>query len=216
MGYVFVPHEICNSYYYKWVLDSNDKIVLQGLFGKVLVGKNKYYTNGLLVANTKIKTLGLDVGLSWSSTKRSLDKLNRLGVIIKLNRVLKNNRYFLGFRKKDEQRMYLIDHLINKYRDVLKEGVEKQTLLSNKQINTIKIPAEEFLSINNDYREFIIDNIDTPKILINIRLKDNKNIVNLMFPNETIYKEIFPWSRHVQAHEFKPSESPLRTFGSRR
>ncbi len=193
MGYLPLPNELTGSNYYKWILRSADRDTMHALWRKVLNKGTKHYEHGILIDNIKIKTLAIEAGLRYSTAKDSLDRLDRLGVIIKLEKKSRNNRYFVGFRTADNQRLYLIDHLIQMYKEFLDRSVESQLKDSQESKHTPIIKDLTSYQIESEYREFIIDHCDNLNELINKRLNKkphpNKTIFELLFDRKDIYRK---------------------------
>lgn len=193
MTYLALPDELTSSNYYKWVLRSADRDAIHTLWRKALNKGTKYYEHGILIANIKIQTLSLEAGLRYSTLKDSLNRLDQLGVIIKLDKISRNNRYFLGFRTKNNQRLYLIDHLIEIYEEFLDRGVESQLRAAKVPKYTPVIKDLASYQLESSYREFIIDHCDNIDELVNKRLNKSphpyKTIFELLFNRKDIYRK---------------------------
>ncbi len=188
MGFLVLPSELTGSNYYKWILSSNDKITLQTLQRKVLI-KSKYYDNGLLITNIKLRTLSSESGISYSTLKDSINKLDYLGVVLKLQKRAKNNRYFLGFRLSDGNKSYLIQHLIDTYKNLLDSDIENQIEDFKNEKQTPDIRKTSAYRLDKDYRNFIIDHCDKPNILLNKRVLNSKTIFELLFNHKDVYRK---------------------------
>jgi hypothetical protein len=185
-------YEFQNTYYYRYILDACDREILRVLSKKILYKGSQTYENGLLIANIKIKTLCLETGIKYDRAKECLKKLDRLGVAIKTAKRSRNHRYFLGFRTKNDERKYLYEYLVDKYEKFVKDYVDDQI----KEFEKIRwqIPEIEDKSpykIDLDYKHFIVDFIDNPKILLNRPIKDGKNLAVLLFGADEIYRKSF-------------------------
>ena len=111
--------ELYRTDYYKWILSPNDKVAFYTLCQAVLTRNAEYYDNGLLVVNAKLETLSWNSGMPYGTLKDSVKHLDYLGVILKLRKCAKNNRYLIGFRSSNDSRIYLLNHLSSKYADIL-------------------------------------------------------------------------------------------------
>ncbi|KKN04863.1 hypothetical protein LCGC14_1093180 [marine sediment metagenome] len=203
MGFLVLPDELTKSNYYKWILRPADRDTIHALWRKVLNKGTKHYENGILITNIKIKTLAIEAGLRYSTVKDSLARLDDLGVIIKLERKSRNNRYFVGFRTVDNQRLYLIDHLIQMYKEFLDRSIESQLKDSQESKHTPMIKDLTSYQIESDYREFIIDHCDNFNELMNKRLNKtphpNKTIFELLFNRKDIYRKNLPQKTILRA-----------------
>lgn len=193
MGYLPLPNELTGSNYYRWILRSADRDTIHALWRKVLNKGTKHYEHGILINNIKIKTLAIEAGLRYSTAKDSLSRLDNLGVIIRLEKKSRNNRFFVGFRTADNQRLYLIDHLIEIYEEFLDRAVEAQLKASKGTKNTPVIKDLTSYQLDSDYREFILDHCDNMGELVNKRLNKiphpNKTIFELLFSRTDIYRK---------------------------
>lgn len=193
MNYQVLTNELTSSNYYRWILRSADRDTIHALERKVLHKGTKHYRHGILIANIKIQTLAIEAGLRYSTIKDSLDKLDHLGVIIKLGKKSRNNRYFLGFRTKDNQWLYLIDHLIETYKEFLDRGVESQLRDARGSKYTPVIKDLTSYQLESSYREFILDHCDNIDELVNKRLNKaphpHKTMFELLFDRTDIYRK---------------------------
>lgn len=183
-------YEFQGTYYYKYILDTYDREILRVLSKKILYKGSQSYENGLLITNIKIKTLCLETGIKYDRAKECLNKLDKLGIAIKMAKKSRNHRYFLGFRTKNDERKYLYEYLVNKYEKFVKDYVDDQI----KEFEKIKwqIPEIEDKSpykMDLDYKHFIIDFIDNPKVVLNRSLKDGKSLPVLLFGADEIYRK---------------------------
>lgn len=192
MGYLVLPDELTGSNYYKWILSSNDKIVLQTLCRKALNRGTKYYEDGMIVTNIKLTTLSFAAGIPYSTARDCTNKLNYLGIAIKLPKKSRNNRYFMGFRTQGDKRLYLIDNLIAETKSNLDRGIENQTEKFGKKHETPVIHDLATYKLSSDYIDFIIDHCDKPSEFLNKRIKDNKTIFELLFTRSDIYRKLLP------------------------
>jgi hypothetical protein len=188
-------YEFQGTYYYRYILDPCDREVLRILSKKVLHKGSQTYENGLLVANIKIKTICLETGIKYDRVKECINKLDRLGLVIKLPKKIRNRRYFLGFRTKNDERRYLYEHLVNRYEGFIKDHIEDRI----KELECVswqipKIVDDSPYKIDSNYRCFITDFISDPKILLNRYIKDGKNLVTLLFGVDDVYRKPFDLS----------------------
>jgi len=201
-------HAMIKSYYWRYVLSTEDKVVLQTLWDSIIIDKT-FYNNGLLIANIKLETLMDKIGsISYSKLRRSLDNLNNIGAIIKLHKKFRNSRYFLGFRYRNgHDRIYLLYHLLMQFERSAERHI---TNLYNKmELNAQnsgdpkkvwlmpKIHKNDAYCIEEDYRIFIMDNIGNINELKHRRILDNKTLFELLFNCSYIYEK--PLSRSLHA-----------------
>ena len=184
MNYIKLPYNITRSYFYRFVLNAHDKIILQTLFSLILCDK-KYYNNGLLVVNAKCKTIALAAGESYRTTKRSLAKLSKLGIIVRLNRARYSSKYFLGFKTIDNERIYLINYHIKEYDKWIMRIIDNQL-----EINSTKSPELDCSNFILDIHlmKFIQTNIEQPNILLNHKIKNDCTLYELLV-GKTIAKK---------------------------
>jgi len=175
-----------DSYYYKYVLNPYDRETFRALTRKTLTKTNKYYSNGMLVVNAKIRTLSLASGISYSKTKKCLNKLDELGLIVKGPKKSKNDRFFLGFRGKGDEKYYLAWYLAEEHKSLLESVIEKKL---DKSKNIPKIKEIDPYCLNINYKHFIFDHFDNPAVLVNRQLKNNKNIAELLFGIDNIFRQ---------------------------
>lgn len=172
-----------NSYYYRYVLTSNDKIILQALWGRFLNKGTESYSKGLLIVNIKQKTLREKIGsITRSTCNRALQKLDKLGAIIKIESKMKNNRYLIGFRTEGNDNLYLLYHLIDKYEQLI-----------TKKLNELQgIKDISSYCLDSIVRDFIVGNLNELGLF-------TKKIEN----NQTLFKILFDRNDY---HRFKFSD----------
>jgi len=185
----FIPYDILKTNYYTWILNSSDKCVLQALWQLALFGNNKYYNSGLLVVNASVHKIAMTSGVKSTPLRESLARLDQLGVIVKSHRKMRNNRYFVGFRVKDDDRLYLLDYLISEFEPMITEYIEEQMLTKLKKWQTPMVNEKSFFKLKKAYKDFICDNIDNPSIISSYKLKDDKNMYELLFNRQDIYRQ---------------------------
>jgi hypothetical protein len=183
-----------DSYYWKYMLSPNEKIVLPALWESAIID-TKYHTNGLLLANIKYRTILDKIGsMTYSTLKKTISRLDRTGALIKLDRNrFRNNKYFLGFRHRvGSERIYLLYHLILKYEESLGENIENQKSAFTKDWQRPIIDYRPYC-LNHDYRTFILDCIEQPNTLLNKRILGDKTLTDLLFGHSRhIYKKPLP------------------------
>ena len=182
-GFLKEPYKVFCSNYYRHMLYANDKLVFGELCRVVLHrdNVNKYVEKyRLLYCNIKLKTLANNIGISTRSIIRSLDRLDKLGVIIKdpTERRKRGKLIFLGYAldEKASDRKYLLEHLVDKFEPILEKNIEDLLKKGNG-----KITDREFFRLDTDYRHFLSDNIFNPSLIANKPLKDGKTIYELLF-----------------------------------
>ena len=181
--------ELYKTDYYRWLLSANDKIAFHTLCRMVLTRNNEYYQNGLLVVNAKLETMAWDSGMPYGTLKDSIKQLDYLGVALKLKKCSRNNRYLIGFRTADDSRLYLLNHLANKYSDILRKRIDKQKLdLGKKQSPALEKSDYRLDSI---YRDHILECFESPNTLLNEQIGD-KTISEWMFGPARIYRKPLP------------------------
>jgi hypothetical protein len=196
-GFLKVPIAVMDSNYYKYILNDTDKNILQHLWSNVSIGSSKYYQNGLLVANIKEQTLLEKTGETYPTLLRRLKRLDSLGVIIKKRHKVKHNRYLVGFRAKENERLYLLYHLINEYEEILKRNVANQMDEFTKKWQTPSIKDVSSFKMDGNYRKFIMAYFDRPVELINKRVKDGKTIFEILFNRKDVYRHPLPRLREL-------------------
>lgn len=187
--------EFYDSYYYKYVLNPYDRETFRALTRNTLTRTNKYYDNGMLVVNAKIRTLCLDSGMTYSTTKKSLNKLEKLGLIVRAPKKSRNDRFFLGFRGKSDEKYYLAWYLVEKHDPFLEAFIEDQIKESFKKKLKHKWDLPKLKDVlpyklETDYKHFIFDHFDNPAVLVNRQLKNNKNIAELLFGIDNIFRQL--------------------------
>jgi len=191
MNYVKLDYKILNSYFYRFILNTHDKVILQTLFSLVICDK-KYYKNGLLIVNAKQKTIALAAGESFATTKRSLTKLLRLGVIIQLGRGNRSTKYFIGFRTNTNDRIYLIYHHIKEYDVWLNRTIENLKELNNNELLKPNLDSTTFC-MDIHLISFIKENINNPYKLLHYKIHNELTLYEVLFGPEA--QEKFPLFR---------------------
>ena len=141
-----------NSRYYNYVLTSADRDVHTALWNRVLAPNSDYYKRGQLVVNIKQETISGITGLSRSTVRRSVGRLNALGTIVTLKQYQSNNKYIMGFRTKGNEWLLFIYSRISKHEPFITEQVEDQLLEGEHAV--IKNPG--VYKMNRQHREFIV------------------------------------------------------------
>jgi hypothetical protein len=183
-----------DSYYYKYVLNPYDRETFRALTRNTLTRTNKYYSNGMLVVNAKIRTICFDSGITYSTTKKSLNKLEKLGLIVKAPKKSRNDRFLLGFRGKSDEKYYLAWYLVEKYDPFLEAFIEDQKKEDPKKKIKRKWHLPKLIDVfpyklETDYKHFIFDYFDNPAVLINRQIKDGKNISELLFGIDNVFRQ---------------------------
>jgi hypothetical protein len=201
-GYQKFSHNLTRSYYWRYVLNTNDKVVFTALMDSVILDK-KFYENGILIANTRYDTLLLNkIGsMTYSTLVRSINRLHDIGIIIKLRKKFRNNRYFLGFRHKNGlDRIYLLYHLCMKFENRVAENIENQQLklesknlelkLKNKKLwSTPKIDGTKAYCLKAAYKQFIIDHVDNINDFLYKRISEDDTLFYTLFGCEDLYRK---------------------------
>jgi hypothetical protein len=181
--------ELFGTDYYKWVLSSNDKVAFYALCQMILTRNSDHYNNGLLVVNAKMETISYKSGIPYGTLKDSMKQLDYLGVILKLKKCAKNNRYLIGFRTSNDERLYLINHLISKYSDILEKRISKQKSdMKSKQSPVIE---KSDYRLDSTYRDHILEYFENPNELLNERIS-GKTMSELLFGRAKIYRKPLP------------------------
>lgn len=195
-GFLKEPYKVFCSNYYRHVLKAYDKLVFNELCRVVLYKdvSNRYVEKyGLLYCNIKRKTLANNIGISVSSVKRCLYRLDKLGVIIKdpTERNKKGVLIFLGYTSdlNANDRKYLIEHLVDKFEPILEKNIEDRR--KNGDDGPIDITDRDFFRLDPDYRYFLSDNIFNPDLIANKPLKNGKTIYELLFNEKPSSQEKF-------------------------
>jgi len=199
-GYTRFSHAMNKSYYWRYVLSTEDKIVLPTLLESIIIDKT-FYNNGLLIANIKHESLLDKIGsMSYSKLRRSLDHLDSTGAIVRLHKKFRNSRYFLGFRHKNgNDRIYLLYYLLMQFEEIVEDHVnnlaakiELNAQKSDKLKDVWKIPKisnNGAYCIKEDYKTFIVDNIRNVNEIKHKRLLDNKTLFELLFNCRYMYEK---------------------------
>jgi len=190
MSYLKLETKILNSYFYRFILNPNDKILLQTLLLSIIHDK-RYYKNRLLVVNSKYKTLANLSGESIPSVRRSLDKLSNLGVVIKIKRTSRTTQYLVGFRTLSNDRVYLIEHHILEYDKWIKRIINHQ--LKDDEFKKIKFDHSMF-AMDIEHVKFIKANINNPQTLLNVKTVINdtnpQTITEILFNRDDLKTKI--------------------------
>lgn len=202
-GYQKFSHNLTRGYYWRYVLTTNDKVVLAALMDSVILDK-KFYENGILVVNSRHDTLLLNkIGsMTYTTLRRSINHLHDIGIIVKLRKKFRNNRYFLGFRHKNGlDRIYLLYHLCMKFEDQVSENIENQQLELEKEKVWItpKIDGVKVYCLKAAYKQFIRDHIDNIGEFLHKRISEEGTLFYTLFECEDIYKKPIV-SRNMISH----------------
>jgi len=181
--------ELYKTDYYRWLLSSNDKTALYTLCRMVLTRNNKYYGNGLLVVNAKLETIAWESGMHYGTLKDSMKRLDYMGVILKLKKCAKNNRYLLGFRTDGEDRLYFLSHLAYKYADILDRRISKQKSELGKKQSPVLEKSD--YRLDSTHRDHILEHFENANNLLNERI-EGKTIPELLFGRVKIYRKPLP------------------------
>ena len=177
-----------DSYYYRYVLTGDDRVVLHTLWVSFLNKGTTSYSKGLLIANIKQKTLQDKIGnISYFALKQSLQKLHNVGVIIKIRQKVKHNRYFLGFRTEGNDAFYLLYHLIDKYEQMVAENIENQRYELKEKWKDPIIKDINPYCLNSTTKEFIMKHVDA-HTLLTIKDGDGKTIYEILFDRNDCHK----------------------------
>jgi len=180
--------KLLNTDYYKWILTNNDKIVLQTLWKSFLVNGTDPYSKGLLIVNIKQKTLMEKIGtITQSTCMRSLKKLDKLGVIIKVKNNARNNKYLVGFRSHGDENLYLLYYLVNKYDKLVKKEIKEQQSVIEKQWDVPKIKNINPYCLDSVIRDFIIMNINKSNLFIE-KIEGDRALFEILFNRNDYYK----------------------------
>jgi len=203
-GYTFgLPDSVLNSAYWRFVISNNAKVLLPVLYRSAL-NDRKYAVNGVLIANIKNKTLIERVGgMSWNTLRRTIDELDALGIIVKLDKSFRNNKYFLGFVDKNKTRYYLLYHLILKYEESVKEYIEDRLddFIEKRQKPIIVDPSA--FRLKKDYRTFIKDFSNNPRKMVSKKIKDGNTFVEVLFQRKNFFEpKLISSDLRVLEHQF--------------
>lgn len=186
-----LPHFIGHSSYFRWVLNSIDRDVFRVLCDMALTRGSIYYDEGIVIVNASLNSIARKAGLSYSTTKRSLNKLDLLGVAIAFKYSANRNiSYFIGFRTDNNDRRYLVEHLIARHGEAITNAVDGFFSAKKKsQRNSVpKFDDYRLLCIAGKYRKLINENISDPKDLKFARI-DNKNLYEALFGEKNEYQK---------------------------
>lgn len=181
-SFLRLSRDMSDSYYYRYVLNSNDKAVLSVLFSSFLNKGTNSYSKGLIIVNMKQESLRKKIGsITYTTCRKSLEKLCRLGIIIKLKRKYKNNKYLIGFRVENNNNpLFLIYHLIDKYEQMVTENIENQR---NEMEKLWKGPIIKDINpycVNSRIRDFIMKHVDDDD-LFDRRNQEGKTLFEVLF-----------------------------------
>ncbi|KKL80107.1 hypothetical protein LCGC14_2008080 [marine sediment metagenome] len=211
-GYQKFSHSLTRGYYWRYILTTNDKVVLTALMDSVILDR-KFYENGILVVNSRHDSLLIHkIGnMSYSTLKRSIDHLHDIGIIVKLRKKFRNNRYFLGFRHKNSQdRVYLLYHLCVKFENQVSEDIENQIskieeekiVLKKKNKNLYTTPKVDGINaycLKADYKQFIKDHVDNINEFLYKRISEEGTLFYTLFGCEDVYRKPLT-SRNIIYH----------------
>ena len=183
-----LPYETFKTNYYTWILDPVDKCVFQTLCNLFIFTNNKYYDNGVALVNASIRKIAMTSGVKTTTIKKSIDKLDHLGAIVKSPKQTRNNKYLIGFRNKDDDVIYLLDYLIKEYEEMITDYIEEQMVKKTKRWQTPTINDKSVFKMHMDYKEFMRSNINKPQIINEYKLKNGKNIYQILFEKDDFYK----------------------------
>jgi len=191
-GFLNIPLWVLNSNYYRYILSDTDKNILHYLWANVSIGSSEYYKEGLLVTNIKERTLMRKTGETYHTLVRHLKRLDSLGVAIKVRSKVKHNRYFMGFRTKDEGRVYLLHHLIHEHNDNLEKNISNQVVECKEKWHSPQIKDISPYRIDVNYRNFITDYMDLPNKLVFNMMSNGKTLFETLFNRNDVYKKPLP------------------------
>jgi len=188
-NFLRLPRDMLDSYYYRYVLNSNDKIILLALFSSFLNKGTDPYSKGLVIVNMKQESLRKKIGsITYTTCRKSLQKLCRLGVIIKLKRKYKNNKYLIGFRVENNNNpLFLIYHLIVKYEQMVAENIENQRNGMKERWEGPVMKDINPYCINGLTRDFIIKHVDDNN-LFDRQNKEGKTLFEVLFDRNDYYR----------------------------
>lgn len=172
------------SYYYCFVLTPTDRDVYRTLLRSVLLYNCPEFDNGILIVNMREDNLAKKMGqISLSTLKRSLNKLEKAGIIIRIRHRRRNNQYIVGFRHPDGRgRLYFLDYLCNKFGDLVEENVK------NQGTNCPKIDIKSYC-LKEDWKTFIKKNLKKPHTLFGTRLEGGLKMMELLFGLKEYYEK---------------------------
>lgn len=176
--HIRVPDSMINSKYYNYILSPTDVRVFTLLWDKV-IPSSKLYKNGLLVVNLKQATISKLTGLSRNTVKRTLIKLNKIGVIITLHQKQSNNKYIIGFRTEGNEWLLFLHYLINKYEEALSCVITEE--VNDK--GSIKLPNPTLYRMNKDIKTYITNNFNNSDFFTK-KIMDDKTIIKILFNRE--------------------------------
>lgn len=177
-----------NSHYYKHVLTGDDRSVLHTLWISFLNKGTESYSRGLLVVNMKQKTLREKFGnITYSTCNRSLQKLDKLGAIVKIESNARNNKYLIGFRTEGNDNLYLLFHLIDKYNHLVTKRIEEQKNKIENRWKDPKLEAIDFCCLDSVIRDFIVRNVNEPRLFTE-KIENNQTFFEILFDRNDYYK----------------------------
>lgn len=186
-----LTHSVGHSNYFRWILNSVDRDIFRILCDTALTKFSNYYDEGFVVVNASINTIAYKAGLPYSTTKRSLNKLNSLGIALSFKYGANRNiSYLIGFRTVDNERRYLLEHLINCYEESIINAVKTFFSRQKKsQRNSVpKLENEYLWCLKIDYRKLIMENISDPVDLKHARIND-KGLYEALFNAKNEYQK---------------------------
>ena len=198
--FIRISKTMAYSSYFRWILTPDERILLLALWDSVSYDNNSLYANGLLVSNVTYKTLQRKVGcMSYATFRRSLKKLIKLGIIIKLKNKARNNRYLVGFRTTNEtDKSYLLYHLIEKYDRGITKKINNQSYDITEKWHSPKIDDFYKYSLDPEIREFIFKNVDKVNMVTKI-YKNGKNIYEFLFNRNDYYRRLNQIFRNLKS-----------------
>ena len=191
-GFLSIPLWVLNSSYYRYVLSDTDKNILHYLWANVSIGNSEYYREGLLVTNIKEQTLLRKSGETYHTLIRHLKRLDYLGVIIKVRSRVKHNRYFMGFRTSNDDRAYLLHHLISEHNENLENNILNQFVDCKEKWHSPRIKDVSPYRVDITHKNFITEYIDLPNYLVHGTIKNGKTLFNTLFNRTDVYKKPLP------------------------
>ena len=169
------------SDYFKNVLSITDRYLFMTLIDNVLTSKNGHYKNGFLLINAKHDTLSERSNIPVATLRRSLYRLDKLGVIVTIKQKGCNNKHLLGFRAKNSDWLLFIHYLVNTYDTVVKNVIENNETIT-------KEDTYKYFSIPGNVTEYIKNNFDKEDFFSNVG-GNNKTICETLFHRRDYYSE---------------------------
>lgn len=176
---------ILNSYCYTWALTPTDKVVFQCLWNTAIFKNNGYYEKGIIISNIKEKTIAKKSGVSVPTVQRSLKKLDYIGVIIKLKKLSRHNKYILGFKLSGNNILYLLYYVVLNCEHLIKKEIDSWFMLNPDTRKVPKIKLVEKYILPNHVRNIVMDASQNRSIFMN-RDKDNEIILSYLFEQKKL------------------------------